>query len=112
MTIAFILIIVLKVNTRFAHTLLALSIAHIGKASKRLNLDSALAGKTVMTNSEEIGTTNRNWIDINEAWQCQYWCARFRISEKVLREAVKEVGASAEDVRTHIAKRTTSVVGS
>jgi hypothetical protein len=41
-------------------------------------------------------------INLSGAWELQYWCKRFRVSEKRLREAVKAVGVMAVAVRAYL----------
>ena len=50
------------------------------------------------------GSDNRsNRINVFDVWERQYWCAKFRISEQQLLDAVKAVGADADTVRAHLA---------
>ncbi len=44
-----------------------------------------------------------NRINVFDVWERQYWCAKFRISEQQLLDAVKAVGADADTVRAHLA---------
>jgi len=44
-----------------------------------------------------------NRINVFDVWERQYWCAKFRISEQQLLDAVKVVGADADTVREHLA---------
>ena len=41
-------------------------------------------------------------LNLNEAWALQYWCKRFRVSEKRLREAVNAVGVMAVAVLAYL----------
>ena len=51
------------------------------------------------------GVDNRgNRINVFDVWERQYWCARFRISEQQLLDAVKAVGADVDTVRAHLTK--------
>ena len=45
-----------------------------------------------------------NRINIFDVWERQYWCARFRICEQQLLDAVNAVGADVETVRAHLAR--------
>jgi len=49
----------------------------------------------------------RDWdtIDLNEAWQVQYWTTRFGVREADLEDAVKTVGTAARDVQRHFGIR-------
>ncbi|MDM0020395.1 DUF3606 domain-containing protein [Variovorax saccharolyticus] len=43
-------------------------------------------------------------IDVNRVDEVQYWCERLGVSEHALRQAVADVGASAEQVAVHLGK--------
>ena len=40
-------------------------------------------------------------INVNERWELDYWTERLGITPEELRQAVKEVGVMADDVRRH-----------
>lgn len=44
-----------------------------------------------------------NRINVFDVWERQYWCAKFRITQQQLLDAVKAVGADADTVRAHLA---------
>lgn len=44
-------------------------------------------------------------IDVNQIDEVQYWCAQLGVSEQALRQAVADVGASADQVAVHLGKR-------
>jgi len=46
-----------------------------------------------------------NPIDVNRIDEVQHWCAQLGVSEHALRQAVADVGASAEQVAVHLGKR-------
>ena len=50
------------------------------------------------------GDNRGNRINVFDVWERQYWCARFRISEQQLLDAVKAVGADVDTVRAHLTK--------
>ena len=50
------------------------------------------------------GDNRSNRINVFDVWERQYWCARFRISEQQLLDAVKAVGADVDTVRAHLTK--------
>lgn len=39
-----------------------------------------------------------NKININQAWEVNYWCSKYGVSKKVLENAVKAVGVSVKEV--------------
>jgi hypothetical protein len=43
-------------------------------------------------------------IDVNRVDDVQYWCERLGVSEQALRQAVADVGVSAEQVAVHLGK--------
>lgn len=47
---------------------------------------------------------DRKRIDVNQEHECRYWSDRFGVSPERLRQAVKEVGPMAEDVRDYLGK--------
>jgi hypothetical protein len=64
-------------------------------------------GNMVVENFSELRSSNdirSNRINVLDVWERQYWCAKFRISEQLLLDAVKAVGADADTVRAHLAR--------
>jgi hypothetical protein len=47
---------------------------------------------------------DRNFINVNEKYEVDYWTRALGVSEQELREAVAAVGTTAAAVRTHIGK--------
>lgn len=43
-------------------------------------------------------------IDVNRVADVQAWCERLGVSEQALRQAVADVGTSAEQVAVHLGK--------
>lgn len=43
-------------------------------------------------------------INVNEPHELRYWCEALNCSEQELREAVKNVGVMADDVRAHMGR--------
>ena len=41
-------------------------------------------------------------INVNEAYEVQYWSEKFNVSAERLREAVKEVGTQVTDVQKYL----------
>jgi hypothetical protein len=50
------------------------------------------------------GPADRNKINVNEEWECKYWCKELDVTEKELKEAVKKVGPTVKDVKKQLGK--------
>lgn len=50
------------------------------------------------------GAQDRARINVNEDHEVRYWTQALGVSEEKLREAVAEVGVSADAVRQHLGK--------
>jgi hypothetical protein len=50
------------------------------------------------------GPKDRSRINVNEAWEVQYWTKDLNCTEAKLRAAVKAVGVMVSDVRAYLAK--------
>jgi hypothetical protein len=48
---------------------------------------------------------DRSRVNLNEAVEVSYWCAKFGCSQTQLRYAVKTVGVTVSKVRAHLAQR-------
>ena len=55
-------------------------------------------------NLKDRGPQDRSRINVNEAWELQYWTRHFGVSEEQLRSAVKTAGTSVEAVSKHLGK--------
>ncbi|HEX8885650.1 MAG TPA: DUF3606 domain-containing protein [Noviherbaspirillum sp.] len=55
-------------------------------------------------NLNERGPQDRSRINVNEAWELQYWSKKFGVSEAQLKDAVKAAGPSADAVGKHLGK--------
>ena len=55
-------------------------------------------------NLNDRGPQDRSRINVNEAWELQYWTRHFGVSEEQLRSAVKTAGTSVEAVSKHLGK--------
>jgi hypothetical protein len=55
-------------------------------------------------NLNDRGPQDRSRINVNEAWELQYWTKKFGVSEEQLRDAVKAAGPSADAVGKHLGK--------
>ena len=51
------------------------------------------------------GPADRARVNVNEAWEVQWWTKELKCTEAQLRAAVKAVGVSANAVRAHLGKR-------
>ncbi len=43
-------------------------------------------------------------VNVNESWEVKYWCDKWNVTEKQLKDAVKAVGVLATDVAKHLSK--------
>ena len=57
-----------------------------------------------MDNKENIGSPDRDRVNVHEAYELQYWTERFGVSAEDLKNAVQAVGTSARDVEAHLKK--------
>jgi hypothetical protein len=48
------------------------------------------------------GAQDRARINLNERHEVDYWCRALGVTEAQLREAVREVGVSADAVQRHL----------
>jgi len=57
-----------------------------------------------MDNKNNIGSPDRDRINIHENYEVEYWTKTLGISAEELRKAVEAAGTSADAVRKHIKK--------
>lgn len=57
-----------------------------------------------MDNKNNVGSPDRDRINIHENYEVEYWTKTLGISAEELRKAVKAAGTSADAVRKHIKK--------
>ncbi|MDB5122709.1 MAG: hypothetical protein JWP94_838 [Mucilaginibacter sp.] len=57
-----------------------------------------------MDNKNNVGTPDRDRININENYEVEYWTKTLGISADELKKAVKSAGTSADAVRQHLKK--------
>ena len=57
-----------------------------------------------MDNKNNVGSPDRDRINIHENYEVEYWTKTLGISAEELRRAVEAAGTSAEAVRKHIKK--------
>ncbi|MFL6717564.1 MAG: DUF3606 domain-containing protein [Burkholderiaceae bacterium] len=55
-------------------------------------------------NLNDRGPQDRSRVNVNEAWELQYWSKKFGVTEEQLRDAVKAAGPSADAVGKHLGK--------
>jgi len=55
-----------------------------------------------MDNLKNKGPQDRSRINLSEEWELEYWSAAFHCTRDQLREAVKTVGNSADEVRMYL----------
>ena len=48
--------------------------------------------------------TQREYVNVDDAEQCRYWCELLVCTEQQLREGVRAVGSMVEDLRRHLGK--------
>ncbi|MDB5805361.1 MAG: hypothetical protein JWN73_2683 [Betaproteobacteria bacterium] len=53
---------------------------------------------------EVRGPIDRARINPHEAWEVDYWCHKFHIDSIQLKDALREVGNSAEAVEAYVAR--------
>lgn len=47
---------------------------------------------------------DRNFVNVNEPWEVNWWCKKWGVTPDQLRAAVKAVGTSAAAVARHLGK--------
>jgi hypothetical protein len=57
-----------------------------------------------MDDKQNIGSPDRNRINVNENYELQHWSEKFGVSHDELKAAVKAVGTSAKDVEEYLNK--------
>jgi hypothetical protein len=57
-----------------------------------------------MDQKDKVGSPDRNRINVNEDYELQYWAETLGVTKEQLRNAVKEVGTSAEAVKRYFGK--------
>ena len=55
-----------------------------------------------MDDKSKTGKADDSQINVNEAYELQYWSEKFNVSKDRLKEAVQEVGTSVEAVRKYL----------
>jgi hypothetical protein len=57
-----------------------------------------------MDDKQNIGSPDRDRINVNENYELQHWSEKFGVSHDKLKAAVKAVGTSAKDVEEYLNK--------
>ena len=57
-----------------------------------------------MDSTKNVGSPDRDRINVNEDYEVQYWTNKFNCSKSELESAVKAVGTSAEKVGEYLRK--------
>jgi hypothetical protein len=55
-----------------------------------------------MDNKQNIGSPDRDRINVNEDYELQDWSEKFGVSRDELKAAVKAVGTSVKDVEDYL----------
>ncbi|WP_321301864.1 DUF3606 domain-containing protein [uncultured Sphaerochaeta sp.] len=45
---------------------------------------------------------DRSRVNLSQKYEIEYWCKEFGVSEKKLRNLVKQYGTSAAEIRKHL----------
>ncbi|MBB5397354.1 DUF3606 domain-containing protein [Mucilaginibacter sp. AK015] len=57
-----------------------------------------------MDSKQNVGSPDRDRINVNEDYELQYWSEKFNISRDELKEAVKAAGTSVKAVQAYLNK--------
>lgn len=57
-----------------------------------------------MDNKQNVGSPDRDRINVNEDYELRYWTEKFGVSADELKKAVEAVGTSVEAVEKHLKK--------
>jgi hypothetical protein len=57
-----------------------------------------------MDNKKDIGSPDRDRINVHEDYELQDWATSFGVTKEQIKEAVEAVGTSAEKVREYLKK--------
>jgi len=50
------------------------------------------------------GPQDGSKINVHEAWELDYWCKKFGVTDQQLKDAVAAVGTSVQKVKEHLGK--------
>jgi len=57
-----------------------------------------------MDSTKNVGSPDRDRINVNEDYELQYWSEKFGVSRDKIKEAVEAVGTSVEAVQKYLNK--------
>ena len=57
-----------------------------------------------MDSTKNVGSPDRDRINVNEDYELQYWSEKFGVSRERLKEAVDAVGTSVDAVQKYLNK--------
>lgn len=57
-----------------------------------------------MDNKKDIGSSDRDRINVHEDYELQEWATSLGVTKEQIKEAVEAVGTSAEKVREYLKK--------
>ncbi|WP_454804570.1 DUF3606 domain-containing protein [Mucilaginibacter phyllosphaerae] len=57
-----------------------------------------------MDSKQNVGSPDRDRINVNEDYELQYWSEKFNVSREILKDAVKAVGTSVKEVQEYLNK--------
>jgi hypothetical protein len=57
-----------------------------------------------MDSKENVGSPDRDRINVNEDYELQYWSEKFGVSREELKKAVESAGTSVKDVQAYLNK--------
>jgi len=57
-----------------------------------------------MDSKQNVGSPDRDRINVNEDYELQYWSEKFNVSREILKDAVKAVGTSVKEVQEYLYK--------
>ena len=58
----------------------------------------------MLVNKTERTPPDLTRVSLGEAWEVDFWCAKFRVTPEVLRSCVVEGGQGTEDVAAQLRK--------
>jgi len=57
-----------------------------------------------MDNKQKVGSPDKDKVNVNEAYELEYWAKKFKVSPADLKKAVKENGTAVKDLEKHFKK--------
>jgi hypothetical protein len=56
-------------------------------------------------NLKKRGPIDRTRVNVNEKWEVDYWCGKFKCTETELKDAVKLIGSMATAVQARLLRK-------